>query len=116
MVVAAVSAWGHHSYGDYNRDEAVALEGTIKQVLWGNPHVVITLETENKGEYSVEWSAIWQLSRQGVNAAPVKQGDHVIITGSVNRNPEKRILTLVREISRPADGWRWVNPRYTAGR
>ena len=115
-MLATVSAVGHHSYGDYDRDAAVALEGTIQHVLWGNPHVVLTLQTENKGEYSVEWRAVFQLSRQGINAAPVRQGDHVIVIGSINRNPEKRILTLVREIRRPADGWRWVDPRFSAGK
>jgi hypothetical protein len=112
-MATAISALGHHSYGDYNRDAPVALEGTIKQVSWGNPHVVLTLETENGGEYSIEWGAVFQLSRTGIYTAPVKPGDHVIVTGAINRNPEKHILTLVREISRPADGWRWVDPRYT---
>jgi hypothetical protein len=102
--LTSVSALAHHSYGDYNRDTPVALEGIIKQVSWGNPHVVLTLQTENKGEYSVEWGAVCQLSRWGINAAPVKEGDHVIMAGSINRNPEKHILTLVREISRPLDG------------
>jgi hypothetical protein len=32
--LTAVSALAHHSYGDYNRDTLVALEGTIKQVSW----------------------------------------------------------------------------------
>ena len=110
LLLTAGSVIGHHSYADYDRNSPVALEGTIKHVLWANPHVVLTLETESKGEYSVEWGAVSLLARQGINAVPVKQGDRVIITGSLNRNPEKRILTLVREISRPADGWHWVNP------
>jgi uncharacterized protein DUF6152 len=112
VMLTAVSALGHHSYGDYNRDAPVALEGTVQDVLWGNPHVVITLQTENTGAYSVEWGSVFQLSRLGVKATPFKPGDHIIVTGSVNRNPEKHILTLVREISRPADGWRWADPRY----
>jgi hypothetical protein len=114
--LTAVSALGHHSYGDYNPDAQVALEGTVERVVWGNPHVLITLQTENGGEYSIEWGAVFQLARTGVYAAPVKQGDHVIVTGSINRNPEKHILTLVREISRPSDGWRWVDPRYTTAK
>jgi hypothetical protein len=58
----------------------------------------------------VEWGAPYQLSRQGISSAPVKEGDHLIVSGSINRNPEKHILTLVQEISRPADGWHWENP------
>jgi hypothetical protein len=110
-MLTAVCAAGHHGYGEYDRDVTVALEGTVQHVLWGNPHVLLTLETD-KGEYTVEWGSVWQLSRQGINAVPVKQGDRVIVTGSINRNAEKHILTLVRGISRPADGWRWADARY----
>ena len=110
LLLTTSSMIGHHGYAEYDRNAPVTLEGTLKQVLWANPHVVLTLETQTKGEYSVEWNALFQLSRQGINAVPVKEGDHLIITGSINRNPERRILTLVQEIRRPADGWSWVNP------
>ena len=112
--VAALLAGGammaHHSYADYDRNSPIKLEGTVKHVLWANPHVVLTLATEGQGEYLVEWAALFQLSKSGINAAPVKPGDRIVVTGSVNRNPERRILTLVREISRPSDSWRWANP------
>jgi hypothetical protein len=104
---------GHHGYAEYDRNAPVTLEGNLKYVLWANPHVVLTLETQTRGEYSVEWGAVFQLSRFGINSVPVKAGDHLIVTGSINRNPEKRILTLIQEIRRPADGWHWENPNRT---
>jgi len=113
VLACAAGLWAHHGYAEYDRNAPVALEGTVKHVLWANPHVVLTLETQAKGEYSVEWNALFQLSRQGINSVPVKEGDRLIVTGSINRNPEKRILTLIQEISRPADGWHWVNPNRT---
>lgn len=112
--LTAGSMIGHHGYAEYDRSALVSLEGTVKHVLWANPHVVLTLETETRGEYSIEWNALFQLSRQGITAVPVKQGDHLIVTGSVNRNPEKHILTLVQEISRPSDGWHWASPNRTS--
>jgi Family of unknown function (DUF6152) len=113
FVLAAGSMFGHHGYAEYDRNALVSLEGTVKHVLWANPHVIVTLETPTRGEFSVEWRALLQLSRQGINSAPVKEGDRLIVTGSINRNPEKRILTLVQEILRPADGWNWVTPNRT---
>jgi hypothetical protein len=109
FVLFVVSAVAHHSYAEYDRDKAVTLEGAVKNVLWVNPHVLITLQTENQGDFMVEWGSLSQLSRQGLKPAAVKSGDHLSVTGSINRNPEKRILTLVREIRRPADGWSWAN-------
>ncbi len=113
FLLTAGSMIAHHGYAEYDRNAPVSLEGTVKHVLWANPHVVLTLETQAKGEFSVEWGAVFQLSRQGINAVPVKEGDRLIVTGSINRNPEKRILTLVQEISRPSDGWHWVSPNRT---
>ena len=115
-MAAAAMAFGHHGYGEYDRNAPVSLEGTVQHVMWGNPHVIIELATGSQGTYTVEWRDIWQLSRSGVSANPFKEGDRVIVTGCVNKNPEKHILTLVRAMSRPADGWGWTDPRYTSSK
>ena len=109
-LLAVGSAIAHHGYGEYDRSQLVALEGTLMRIQWANPHVLLMLQTESKGEYTVEWGSVVQLVRQGIKPVPLSAGDHLIITGSVNKNPEKKILTLLTEISRPADGWRWENP------
>ena len=109
-LLAVGSAIAHHGYGEYDRSQLVALEGTLMRIQWANPHVLLMLQTESKGEYAVEWGSVAQLVRQGIKPVPLSAGDHLIITGSVNKNPEKKILTLLTEISRPADGWRWENP------
>ena len=113
VLACAAGLSAHHGYAEYDRNAPVTLEGTVKNVQWANPHVVLTLETPTKGEYSVEWQAIFQLARTGITAVPVKEGDRLIVTGSINRNPEKRILTLVQEIRRPTDGWHWESPNRT---
>ena len=110
LLLAVGSAIAHHGYGEYDRSQLVALEGTLMRVQWANPHVLLMLQTESQGEYTVEWGSVIQLVRQGIKPVPLRAGDHLIITGSVNKNPDKKILTLLTEISRPADGWRWENP------
>jgi uncharacterized protein DUF6152 len=109
LMLTASLAFGHHGYAEYDRSAPVTLEGTILHVMWANPHVIVTLKTQREGEYTIEWRAISQLWRDGITSNPLKEGDHLIVTGPINRNPEKHILTLVREMSRPADGWHWVN-------
>ncbi len=112
-LATALSAMAHHGYSEYDREALVSMEGTVTHIMWGNPHVLITLQTEHHGEYSVEWAAVFQLLRWGIDAAPVRQGDRVIITGSINRNPDKHILTLVRKVCL-AGGRCWADPRYSA--
>ena len=114
VLACATGLLAHHGYAEYDRNAPVTLEGTVKHILWANPHVVLTLETETKGDYSVEWNAVFQLARFGIKSDSVKEGDRLLITGSINRNPEKRILTILQEISRPADGWHWENPNRTS--
>jgi hypothetical protein len=112
LVTPVVSAVAHHGYAEYDRDKMVTLEGSVKKVVWANPHVTITLDTDKQGEYSVEWGSVAQLTRQGMYTAFIRAGDRVLVTGAVNKNPDKRIITLLREIRRPSDGWRWADPRF----
>ena len=64
-LLAVGPAIAHHGYGEYDRSQLVALEGTLMRVQWTNPHVLLVLQTESKGEYTVEWGAVVQLVRQG---------------------------------------------------
>ena len=113
VVLMTTGSIAHHSYAEYDRETAVTLEGRVTRVLWTNPHVVLMLKTRDGVEYAVEWTAVTQLTRRfGMQTAPVEEGDTIVVTGSINRNPEKRILTLLREIRRPADGWRWTSPAW----
>lgn len=116
ITMLTTGSMAHHGYADYDRNAAVTLEGTVTRVLWANPHVVLTIETRNGIDYAVEWAAVTQLTSSGFPTAPVKAGDALVITGSINRNPKKRILTLLREIRRPADGWRWTSAAVSSGR
>ena len=79
LLLSVGSMIAHHGYAEYDRNALVSLEGTVKQVVWANPHVVLKLETQTKGEYSVEWGAVFQLARTGITAVPVKEGDRLIV-------------------------------------
>jgi hypothetical protein len=35
----------------------------------------------------------------------------VIITGAAMRDPNLKVLSLLSEIRRPSDGWRWARER-----
>jgi hypothetical protein len=113
ILTAASPVLAHHSYTDYNREKTVVMEGVVRTVLWANPHVVYTIQTA-AGEYGVEWWDSFRLAQQGMLGSPLKEGDRITVKAAINKNPERRILTLVREIRRPLDGWTWVDPRPSA--
>jgi uncharacterized protein DUF6152 len=107
VLLTAGAAYGHHSYGAYFEDQTVTIEGTIEAIRFANPHVVLTLRTDAPQVYTLEWQNLIQLRHGNVGPATLKAGDRVIVIGSPPRDPSSRTITLLREISRPADGWRW---------
>jgi hypothetical protein len=113
--VAAASGAGdasaHHSYAAFDRCKPIALEGEIDKVEWANPHIVIDLRAKDAGTYRIEWFALGQLAQADIAAGTLQAGDHVIITGAPMRDPNLKVLSLLSEIRRPGDGWRWARER-----
>jgi hypothetical protein len=60
--------------------------------------------------YSADWSNPNRLSRDGISHDTLKVGDRVVITGSPGRTPGENRIHL-KQIERPADGWRWSRGR-----
>jgi hypothetical protein len=106
-VLAAGTAYGHHSYGAYFEDQTVTIEGTLEAIRFANPHVVMTLKTDAPQVYTLEWQNLIQLRHGNVGPTTLRAGDRLIVIGSPPRDPASHTITLLREISRPADGWRW---------
>jgi hypothetical protein len=113
--VAAVSGAGdasaHHSYAAFDPCKPIALEGEIDNVEWANPHIVIDLRSKDAGSYRIEWFSLGQLTQAWIVAGALQTGDHVIITGAPMRDPSLKVLSLLSEIRRPSDGWRWARER-----
>ncbi|MFL2545927.1 MAG: DUF6152 family protein [Candidatus Rariloculaceae bacterium] len=79
--IVAISAWAHHSHGNYTMTEYTQLTGTVTAVHLVNPHSWIYLEVEDaSGEpqvWALEAAGVGGLSRQGITEETVKVGDTV---------------------------------------
>src|SRR5215813_6066346 len=104
--LTATVASAHHSYAAYDREHPVSIEGQISQVLYANPHVILTVRT-NDAEYTVEWLSLYQVSRWIVSKGKLAVGDHIVVTGSALRDRTEHRISLVTDIRRPSDGWTW---------
>jgi hypothetical protein len=112
MLLSGAAAYAHHSFAaTYYEDQIVMIEGELVQFLYRNPHSfvhVMAADPEgNKVRWSIEWGAVSQLNRQGVQRYTLKIGDHVQISGAPARNPDDRRL-LMRRLVRPSDGFTWA--------
>ena len=85
LTVSAVSgpALAHHSFGMFDAQKSVTLEGAVKAFEWTNPHVWIEIAvTDSKGatvDWAVEGASAAVLSRQGWSRKAMKPGDKVSI-------------------------------------
>ena len=97
----ALTAWSlltgpasaHHSFAMFDRTRETALEGTVREFQWTNPHSWIELDVRNdKGGidvYNVEMNSPNNLTRQGWKSTSLKTGDKVTVTLNPTRDGTK---------------------------
>jgi len=107
IVLIAGTAAAHHSYGEFDRDHPVTIEGVVQQVILGNPHAIVQFRTDKNLIYTAEWGNALQLARSGVKPGTLRAGDRIVVTGSPLKDPSFHTLSLLTEIRRPVDGWQW---------
>lgn len=110
--LAAHGAAAHHSYADYDRAERFELRGVLTGIHWANPHIVFTV-TDGENDMRIEWITLTGAQLTGVQRERFAVGDAVSVIGSRNRNADVRIMTVIKELALPAQGWRWVSPSET---
>jgi len=83
LVAVPATAFAHHSFAMFNRDQTMSVTGTVKDYEWSNPHVWIHLMvSDEKGvprEWGFEMQSIAQDSRAGWRPDSVKPGDKITI-------------------------------------
>lgn len=96
---------GHHSYGGYDLDNAVSIEGVLEVFEFKAPHALLRVRGDDTRLYTGEWTAPQALTRSGVGADTLVAGQRLVLGGFPKRDfAESGILTL-RSVRRPADGW-----------
>ena len=108
VLLTAGPALAHHSYGEYDQEHPVSVAGIIQQLVIGSPHTVMRVRTDDNTIYTMVWGNAAQLARWGVTARTLRAGDRVVITGAELRDRSFHTMSLLTEIRRPADGWRWT--------
>jgi len=100
----------HFLVASYQLDKTVAIEGTLDQFLFRNPHSYVQIKVADQAGRieirTVEWGSGGQLGRAGVSRDTLRPNDHVIVTGNPSRNPAEHMMRMV-SIVRPLDGWKW---------
>ena len=92
-VVAQSAGWlllpeyahGHHGWVEFDDSIELTLEGTVTDFHFVNPHCVVEFDVKDeKGvvkRWQGEFSNPGQLSRKGWNAASLRTGEKITVTG-----------------------------------
>lgn len=99
ILAAPLSA--HHGRGDaYDMENPVTLEGTVTEVRWANPHVVIFMDVADGTGAVVNWgfenSNVSTLARQGYNRRTLRIGQP--ITALVNPSRQGAPVGIVVKV------------------
>ncbi len=109
LLFAAVPVLAHHSYADYESAERHELRGTITEIQWGNPHIIFIVQSDGV-VMRVEWVTVTGADKTSVSKDQFAVGDELIVIGSRNHDPERHIMTLVKELQIPHKNFRWRSP------
>jgi hypothetical protein len=110
-VLGATPAHAHHSFpAVYLLDQKIAIEGTVVDFLFRNPHSFVHVMAPDKDgvmqTWAVEWGPGILLASDNINSQTLKPGDKVKVTGSPGRvTMEHRIR--ISTIERTTDHWKW---------
>ena len=109
LLSIASSAAAHHP-PRFDRCKLYTIEGDVQRVEWGNPHVKLSIKTDDGATYDLVWRSIQQLTLAGVQKEAVKVGDHVVATGSKQSDDGAHVSILLSEIHKASDGLQWSQP------
>lgn len=109
VAIVAPPLAAHHGRGRaYDMQKRLTLKGTVSQVKWQNPHVLIYIDVKDDAGKVVTWgfenSNVHTLATQGYNRNTLKVGQEVtaIVNPAANGEPlgivVKVILADGREI------------------
>jgi hypothetical protein len=92
----------HHGRGaTFDMKTQVTLKGTVSDVKWQNPHVLISLDVKDEGGKVVTWtfenSNVGTLARQGYNRNTLKLGQPVtaVLNPAANGAPLGIIVKVI---------------------
>ena len=76
----------HHSTARYDLSKTVVVQGTVTEVLWQNPHVVIVMNDTKGQEQAFEAPSPVYIVNSGWMKDTIKPGDKVTVKGNPAKN------------------------------
>ncbi len=103
LAMTARPVLAHHGGAAFDQTKTVTLSGTVTELDFVNPHVVILVDVQNAGGGITHWSG-WltapnKLQRAGWSKRTLQAGDHVTLVGNAQKNGSP--VLQVRKLTGP---------------
>ena len=90
LVLASQPALAHHGGAAFDQTKTQTLQGTVTQLDFANPHVVVWFDVQGTDGTTTKWSG-WltapnKLQRAGWTKRTLNPGDKVTVVGNQQKN------------------------------
>lgn len=93
ILVVSGPLWAHHGASEYDMTKIVTLHGTVSELLFVNPHTLLTFTVKDDSGKAAEWQGELPspnlLTRRGWSRSTLKPGDQITVIGAPAKNGEK---------------------------
>jgi hypothetical protein len=87
--LVAGAAGAHHSRAPYDMTTEIVIEGTVADLEWTNPHVSMTVQTENADGapilQAIEVMSVSEARAMGLSREAIAPGSHVVVRAHPGR-------------------------------
>jgi hypothetical protein len=106
VALASIPVRAHHAHAAFRLDQTVTVQGTLLELRYANPHVLLRIQTAEGVVYTAEWQAAsWLQYHAHVELTTLRVGDELVVSGAPPRDPASRELVRLTQVRRPRDGW-----------
>jgi hypothetical protein len=102
LMPAAALTFAHHGRGStFDMQKQITLKGSVTEVVWRNPHVVIYMGVKDASGKVVNWAfenaGVSQLAREGYNRNTLKVGQEItaIVNPAANGAPTAIVVKVI---------------------
>ena len=85
-----VAAAAHHGWSSYDESKPITLNGSLRDLSWGNPHGSARIRWQGK-PWDVVLAPVSRMESRGLARAMVSRGQRVTITGYARRDGTREL-------------------------